>query len=181
MGMLGVGGDMVLHTGDIVHNGWFEQYRYHYMMVQTPLFRLVPHLHTSGNHEQEGGAIPFDAYFPVPGGDPVTVFDAEAFPHSLPSHMHSQFSSHCPLLQSKQSPQIPQIPPHSSLPQYLPTHAVNKQVPDRHVSPQTEQTGQTTVPPQPSLYGPPHSLPNIVQVSEPQAQCPIPSQYEFGN
>jgi len=87
MGMLGVGGDMVLHTGDIVHNGWFEQYRYHYMMVQTPLFRLVPHLHTSGNHEQEGGAIPFDAYFPVPGGDPVTVFDAEVSPGPRSGYM----------------------------------------------------------------------------------------------
>jgi len=71
--MVEMGGDLVLHTGDIVHNGFFWEFRYQYFMVASQIMRYVPHLHTSGNHEGHGEFIPFDVYFPVPGGDPVTV------------------------------------------------------------------------------------------------------------
>ncbi len=78
--MIGLDGDLLLHTGDLVHNGLFVQYRYHYLMVESPLARLVAHLHVSGNHEGHGQVIPFDAYFPVPGGDAVATGRGQVSP-----------------------------------------------------------------------------------------------------
>lgn len=68
-----VGADLVLHVGDIVHNGMIKEYRYNYFLVASPLMRNVPHLHIAGNHEGHGAKLPFDAFFPVPGREPVTV------------------------------------------------------------------------------------------------------------
>jgi len=57
--------DVLLHTGDIVHNGTIQQYR-GYLMLQSLFIRNVPHFHIAGNHEQSGPVIPFDTIFPIP-------------------------------------------------------------------------------------------------------------------
>ena len=64
-GMVDMEPDVVLHTGDIVHAGEFDQYRNYYFSIASPLTSAVPHIYVAGNHEEEGEAIPFDAYFPI--------------------------------------------------------------------------------------------------------------------
>ena len=73
-------GDLVLHTGDIVHNGLSSEYRFLYFLIASPLARAVPHLYTSGNHEGHGEVIPFDSFFPVPGTEPVEIDGAPVSP-----------------------------------------------------------------------------------------------------
>jgi len=72
--------DLVLHVGDIVHEGTIEEYRYNYFMTASPLMRNVAHLHIAGNHEGHGLKLPFDAFFPVPHRDPVMVEGSEVSP-----------------------------------------------------------------------------------------------------
>ena len=57
--------ELVVHTGDIVHNGQFDQYRSFYFPMAADLVARVPHIYAAGNHEEDGDALPFDAYFPV--------------------------------------------------------------------------------------------------------------------
>ena len=75
-----LGSDMVLHVGDIVHNGSVDEYRYNYFLTGSPLLRNIPHLYVAGNHEGHGQILPFDSFFPVPNQDPVTVDGKKILP-----------------------------------------------------------------------------------------------------
>lgn len=66
--------DVVLHVGDIVHNGSIGQFRGNYFRMASPALRMIPHFHIAGNHEGHGDVIPFDTLFPMPVGE--TVNDA---------------------------------------------------------------------------------------------------------
>ena len=72
--------DMLLHTGDIVHNGLIEEYRRAYLLIETPVIRSIPHFHVAGNHEGEGEVIPFDTILPM--ADPAQPIDIGGEPVS---------------------------------------------------------------------------------------------------
>ncbi len=72
--------DLVLHVGDIVHDGTIEEFRYDYFMAASPFTRNVPHLYIAGNHEGHGLKLPFDSFFPVPNRKPVMVDGEQVSP-----------------------------------------------------------------------------------------------------
>ena len=72
--------DLLIHTGDIIHNGLINQFRQVYLLMQTPAIRRIPHFHVSGNHEGHGETIPFDTIFPMPNNRPVMIEGEEVLP-----------------------------------------------------------------------------------------------------
>ncbi|MBW2699521.1 MAG: metallophosphoesterase family protein [Deltaproteobacteria bacterium] len=65
--------DVVVHMGDIVHNGQASQFRDVYVSMASPVLRRMPHFHIAGNHEGHGDVIPFDTLFPMPPGEAVII------------------------------------------------------------------------------------------------------------
>ncbi len=65
--------DLMLHLGDIVHNGVIAQYRGSYFLLSSPVLTKMASVHIAGNHEGTGESIPYDAFFNVPDAGVVTI------------------------------------------------------------------------------------------------------------
>ncbi len=55
--------DLMLHLGDIVHNGVISQYRGSYFLLSSHVLPRMASVHIAGNHEGHGPILPYDAFF----------------------------------------------------------------------------------------------------------------------
>ena len=72
--------ELMLHLGDIVHNGMIDQYRNNYFLLSSPVLSHMASVHIAGNHEGEGETIPYDAFFRVPDAGTVTIDNEPVHP-----------------------------------------------------------------------------------------------------